>query len=104
LCIFNDEIPISIRLLFYPLATHLGIEKNDGKSNQSFSLSNIPVLEQGYYKLKSSLSTSKKEFVHKEIEILAKKTDLSIRDVERWMRKRRAKDRLTTGAKFSECW
>ena len=53
-----------------------------------------PILE-AVYKAKVALS-------YKDIELLAKKTDLEPRQVERWLRKRMISDRPTTLAKFSE--
>ncbi len=53
-----------------------------------------PVLERAYQK-KSKIS-------HKELEALAKKAEMGVRQVERWMRRRLNLDKPTTLAKFSE--
>lgn len=52
------------------------------------------VLESVYKKSKS--------MSQKELELLAKKTDMDIRSMKRWMRKRLAGNKPTVLAKFSE--
>lgn len=81
------------RLILIPWGQWLGLRK----SNKTFA--NLPhhdELEKAYRKTRTRLP-------HREIEALAKRTDMEVRQIERWMRKRMAKDKHTTLAKFSEC-
>jgi hypothetical protein len=53
--------------------------------------------------LEKAYKNKKTKFTHKDMEALAKKTDLEVRQVERWLRRRTASDKPSTLAKFSEC-
>ncbi|XP_061193680.1 ceramide synthase 5-like [Saccostrea echinata] len=77
------------RLIVIPLAKCLGV-----KVRKNVQLTNIPELEQ-LYKRKKNDARSIKE--------VAKKTDLSERQVHHWLRKRAKKDSPSTMQKFTEC-
>lgn len=81
------------RIILFPLGQWMGLRK----SNKTFaSLAHNEELENVYRKNRSKLT-------YKEMEAIAKRTDMEVRQIERWMRKRLAKDKHTTLAKFSEC-
>jgi hypothetical protein len=78
--------------VLYPWGQHLGLKKT---TKLASSLQPNETLEKAYKTKQTKLS-------HKDLEALAKKVDLDVRQVERWMRKRTAKDKPSTLAKFSE--
>ncbi|OXA47434.1 ceramide synthase 6 [Folsomia candida] len=85
------------RTLFYPLGHLLGIKEQ----KKLRILPANPTLEKAF----TGKGKKAKLFTHKELEELGKKTDLQVRQVERWMRRRAAQGKPTTLAKFSEsCW
>jgi len=78
--------------VIYPLGELAGLKNI--KRSPSFVPPN-EVLENAY-------RSNSPKLHYKELEALAKKCDLKIRQVERWMRKRNALDKPSTLAKFSE--
>ncbi|CAL8148045.1 unnamed protein product [Orchesella dallaii] len=81
------------KTILIPWGQCLGLKK----SHKTFaSLPHNEELENAYRKSRSKLS-------YKEMEVLAKKTDMEVRQIERWIRRRLAKDKHTTLTKFSEC-
>ncbi|XP_046568275.1 ceramide synthase 2-like [Haliotis rubra] len=78
------------RLVIVPFAKFLGI-----KDRKRYVQPN-PALEKAYHSNKGKASEG-------ELQILSKKTELSIREVERWFFKRRLMDSQSSMKKFREC-
>jgi len=78
--------------VLFPWGQYLGLKKT---TKLISSLQPNDILEKAYKNKEAKLS-------HKDIEALSKRTDMDVRQVERWMRKRAAKDKPSTLAKFSE--
>lgn len=79
-------------MILYPWGQFLGLKKVNKKT---LSLPSNEVLEKAYKNKKS-------KFTHKEMESLVKRTDMDLRQVERWLRKRSGLDKPSTLTKFSE--
>lgn len=81
------------RILLYPWGQHLGLKKVVKKKGSSLPHNEI---------LEKAFKSRKSKFTHKELEALTKRTDMDLRQVERWLRKRSLRDKPSTLIKFSE--
>ncbi len=80
-------------IILYPWGQYLGLKKVVKKISAPQDYDEI--LEKAY-KNRSS------KFTHKDMEALSKRTDMDVRQVERWLRKRGLRDKPSTLTKFSE--
>ncbi|KAG5682574.1 hypothetical protein PVAND_011919 [Polypedilum vanderplanki] len=86
---------IMIREIFMPLGKYLQI-----KSTKFKPLRENVILERFYQKFHKELSLTAMQIAN-----LRKQTDLTEREIQRWLRKRKAQNKSTTLEKFCEnCW
>ncbi|XP_021951638.1 ceramide synthase 2 [Folsomia candida] len=80
------------RLIFNPLGQSFGLKAHSALSAPEDN----PILETAYK------TKGRGQLSHQDIEALAKRTDLKVRQIERWFRKRSRLDRASNFTKFSE--